>query len=894
MRKKLNILTIIILICLVFSMPISANIPVGPTREDQQQYTVYPQDYDETASAGTVGDPWAGNCLNDALTAVPNGGTIFMRAGYYDLATILYSETKTYNLIGEGINRTFIIMSMTDPEGIAIETDYCTLKGFTIDADSQTDEYVAPVISLAHCDYVTLEDIEVKNAGWQGITFGDCNHLLFQNLFVHDSIENGIHPGTGEWEGSNRYNTYNNIYAWDNGANGFDDYSTVICGNNTYNNIHCWDNTGIGIAIYHVVGSTLSNSSAIGNGDKGMEFDGIKDFTIDNCFTSLNDVAAILIKGSSENVNLTNVIALNNTTGIQLSDTTDVTLTSCQSYDERVVVGTDIAFVDGGVGADTITQVAALFLVNGFIAGNDITVTGSTSNNVTKAIVSVTAGTITLAAGSLVNEVAGDTVTITHEAVQDTGIEFYATNTGVSLLNCKLSPNVSGETWNQAEGSTYGYSIVNDDIDLIFGNDRNWLVQYDEAVDNQLLWITAGTGCTATTDAMYQIIVGATPTANQQVFGVAKGTQASKTQLFSVDEDGDTDVAGGIRVTTSVGFDAALAGRIYKGAASGMSLQGVTGTSYDFCFFTPAGQYLFVNPTGTNDISLQTTNDGVRHVAIGHVAPTALLHLAAGTTATDTAPLKFTSGTLLTTEEAGAIEFLTDKFYATITTGTVRKEIGIYGTYYAEMYAYENATATVIEEKDIYHAVSGSGIGTGLVNGWTYQAGVKGSIASVANWDGEVGGTVKVTTSAAHNLTTGDIITQHGTTDYNGTFAVTVIDADEYYITETWTETRTGTFARGTCLKAGAGAAGIYRVTMSLTAWTAAAGKLMKFEINQNLTTPDNVVVSHKFATADYTPASSTGLLTIAASDCIWLSVKNETDGSDITIRHANINLSRI
>lgn len=57
--------------------------------------------------------------------------------------------------------------------------------------------------------------------------------------------------------------------------------------------------------------------------------------------------------------------------------------------------------------------------------------------------------------------------------------------------------------------------------------------------------------------------------------------------------------------------------------------------------------------------------------------PTALVHLAAGTTAAATAPLKFTSGALNTTAEAGAIEFLTDNLYCTITTGAARKQIGI-------------------------------------------------------------------------------------------------------------------------------------------------------------------------------------------------------------------------
>lgn len=61
------------------------------------------------------------------------------------------------------------------------------------------------------------------------------------------------------------------------------------------------------------------------------------------------------------------------------------------------------------------------------------------------------------------------------------------------------------------------------------------------------------------------------------------------------------------------------------------------------------------------------------NVGIGTATPTALLNLAAGTTAASTAPLKFTSGSLLTTAEAGAVEFLTDAYYGTITTGAARK-----------------------------------------------------------------------------------------------------------------------------------------------------------------------------------------------------------------------------
>jgi len=50
----------------------------------------------------------------------------------------------------------------------------------------------------------------------------------------------------------------------------------------------------------------------------------------------------------------------------------------------------------------------------------------------------------------------------------------------------------------------------------------------------------------------------------------------------------------------------------------------------------------------------------------------------AGTATAGTAPLKFTSGTLLSSAEAGAVEFNTDNLYFTITTGTVRKKVALY------------------------------------------------------------------------------------------------------------------------------------------------------------------------------------------------------------------------
>lgn len=76
-------------------------------------------------------------------------------------------------------------------------------------------------------------------------------------------------------------------------------------------------------------------------------------------------------------------------------------------------------------------------------------------------------------------------------------------------------------------------------------------------------------------------------------------------------------------------------------------------------------------------------------------APTAKVHMAAGTTAASTAPLKFTSGALMTTAEAGAVEFLTDAFYGTITTGAARKRFLLDNDIGVNVQAYDAQLASL-------------------------------------------------------------------------------------------------------------------------------------------------------------------------------------------------------
>jgi hypothetical protein len=110
------------------------------------------------------------------------------------------------------------------------------------------------------------------------------------------------------------------------------------------------------------------------------------------------------------------------------------------------------------------------------------------------------------------------------------------------------------------------------------------------------------------------------------------------------------------------------------------------------------------------------TLQGNGNVGIGTTAPTAKLNLAAGTATANTAPVKFTSGTNLTTPEAGALEWNGTNLFLT-TSGSVRQTInqGLTATATLDFpstnnNAFSNLTATVTG------AVDGDVVTLGLPN----------------------------------------------------------------------------------------------------------------------------------------------------------------------------------
>ena len=111
-------------------------------------------------------------------------------------------------------------------------------------------------------------------------------------------------------------------------------------------------------------------------------------------------------------------------------------------------------------------------------------------------------------------------------------------NTEIQFNSTGTLDGISTVIW---DGTNFEFA---DDQSVAFGTAADWTVNFDDSVDDQLLWLTAATTASAITDPLFEIIVGAVPTADQEVFGVSKGTQVSNTSLLALDEDGDMTIAG--------------------------------------------------------------------------------------------------------------------------------------------------------------------------------------------------------------------------------------------------------------------------------------------------------------------------------------------------------------
>lgn len=223
---------------------------------------------------------------------------------------------------------------------------------------------------------------------------------------------------------------------------------------------------------------------------------------------------------------------------------------------------------------------------------------------------------------------------------------------------------------------------------------------------------------------------------------------------------------------------------------------------------------------------------------------------------------------------------------------------------YGGFYAYDKAIPFQITVTNTYHAVhlvAAGDIVTGLVRGFTFNAGraVDANITSEANG---TGGKLRVVCSGVHSLTTGDLVVLGNmnnaghnkptriTTD--GTNPTTEFLCDDInYVAGAGASA--GTVDAPACLKASVGSAGVYNASFVIDGTSANPNKLWKFELNTNIAANDNIV-AERLTTGTLAVVSASGHITVADGDCVWISGKNKTDAADYTITHLNLHLESI
>lgn len=195
-------------------------------------------------------------------------------------------------------------------------------------------------------------------------------------------------------------------------------------------------------------------------------------------------------------------------------------------------------------------------------------------------------------------------------------------------------------------------------------------------------------------------------------------------------------------------------------------------------------------------------------------------------------------------------------------------------SYSASMYFAGNAVAQVMETASIPLCVKNFTQGTSL-DGFTFDAGSTAGITVYADYAGTVAGTVLATST--HGLTTGDIISIRGTTNYNGIFQVTVVDGTHFYFTDTWVaDDGASDFEEPSHLIASQGTNIKYDVLYALSASEAGgAGSTFLWQVYVNTTASAETIISRKFANNDVGSVTGCGEIIVSSGDWVFLTIQS-------------------
>lgn len=254
-----------------------------------------------------------------------------------------------------------------------------------------------------------------------------------------------------------------------------------------------------------------------------------------------------------------------------------------------------------------------------------------------------------------------------------------------------LSLNVGD--WIISNGSIWQKVDNNNSVTSVFGRTGAVTAQSGDYsafyIQNQSLTPQTANFNISGTGRLASLEIGSASSSTSNVYSSANitgGTTANGFFMQSEIQSGVTSTAYGFRTALGTATGATTSLLIGFGAGNG-AMNGTATTQVGF-YVNPNfiggsnNNYGFrgLIPAGTNRYNVYMDGTAMNYFmgntgfGGGAGTPTAKINIGAGSASAGTAPLKFTSGTLLTTPENGAVEFLNDKTYITISTGTGRKE----------------------------------------------------------------------------------------------------------------------------------------------------------------------------------------------------------------------------
>ena len=221
---------------------------------------------------------------------------------------------------------------------------------------------------------------------------------------------------------------------------------------------------------------------------------------------------------------------------------------------------------------------------------------------------------------------------------------------------------------------------------------------------------------------------------------------------------------------------------------------------------------------------------------------------------------------------------------------------------HAEIHDEDNTDAFVINDAGgDFHSYHTNGLVAGDLADWTFDAGGAGTsfpIASIANSVGSPGTQILVTTTGAHGLAVGDIISQTNLADaaYVGIFEViATAAATTYEVTASYTATGTGTMDQAATLTADAVAAGVYSFAYYVSGTLVGNNETFDFQLYNEATAVIGSKVRRKYGAAnDFGSASGGGVVAVANGDKISLAISNEDSAANIILRNVTIVLVRL